>query len=253
MATILQLVDSLHIGGLERVAVDLANGLAQDHHSLLCSTRLGGALTQEVNQGVECLLLGRSSRFDLSAAKRCGLWAARAGVNLVHAHGSSILFANQLLLRWPRGQQKPKLVWHDHFGRYATEERNRWLYRLLTRRASAVLSVNEPLRQWAIGRLGLPKERCTYLPNSVDLSAFPALPPERSPDPERGPLVVCLANFRDQKNHKLLIEAFALVSQESKAVLRLIGASVEPELLAQLRKQVHDLGLSHVTEFSTLR
>lgn len=266
MPNVLQLVDSLALGGLERVAVDLANGLALEDGkptSSLCSTRTGGPLSEELDQGIPYLALERRYRWDLGAVRRATDWARSLDVEILHAHGSSLLFANLLLLRWPQGTSKrPRLVWHDHFGRYATEQRNKTIYSLLTARADAIMSVNEPLRQWAVDQLGRPDSRCFYVPNSIDMNKY--MSPRTAtrsasseianpPSPARHELViVCLANLREQKDHRSLLEAFAFIAAESRdssPKLRLIGSSPEPETAQRLFSMVENLGIVDQVEF----
>ncbi len=250
MAHVLQLIDSLALGGLERVAVDLANGLARaslgTHSSSLCATRLGGPLEQELEGTVPSLILGRRSTWDLRAARRCARWAADADVDILHAHGSSIWFGNLLLLTWPAGTLKPRLLWHDHFGRFQIEPRNRWLYRVLTAKAAAVLSVNEMLKDWAIEELGKDSAHCHYVPNSIDLSRYSAAPQDPDGADGRPLVVVCLANLRQQKNHQLLIEAFAHVRAQKPELaieLQLIGSAPEDGVKEALERQVEALEL----------
>lgn len=62
------------------------------------------------------------------------------------------------------------------------------------------------------------------------------------------PTIVCTANFRPQKNHALLIDAFRRVKDAvPSAQLLLVGGG---ELEDALRERVANLGLSHSVEFA---
>jgi len=67
----MHLVDTLEIGGAERVAVNLVNRLPRDQFDLtLCSTRREGPLAEQVAGDVGRLRLQRSHRFDRAAVRR---------------------------------------------------------------------------------------------------------------------------------------------------------------------------------------
>lgn len=243
---VLQLVDSLALGGLERIAVDLANLQAQQGAGLLCASRDSGPLEAELTDGVDLLRLERTGRWDLRALSHLARWIDEQRVDLIHAHGSSLLLANLVRLR---SRRRLRLVWHDHYGRWATHPRSVWLYRVLTWRVDAVIAVNQPLRRWAVERLRIPEDRCRYIPNAVNC---PAEPPVR-PRPRAGEPVqiVCVANLRLQKDHETLLRAVALLQErcDRPVRLQLIGGSPSPTRREHLEALVHDLELQHVVQF----
>ena len=69
--SILQVVDSLAVGGKERVAVDLANGLAEIgcDSRVLCS-RSGGALAAELSDDVCLWCAERTAKLDMGGIRR---------------------------------------------------------------------------------------------------------------------------------------------------------------------------------------
>lgn len=243
---VLQLVDSLALGGLERVAVDLANLQAAEGAGLLCASRESGPLRARVSPDVDFLLLERRGRFDLRAVQRLANWIDDRRVDLVHAHGSSLLLAN-LVVR--RTRHPVALVWHDHYGRWATHPRAAWFYRLLTRRVDGVIAVNEPLRRWSVERLGIESASCRYIRNAVHC---PADPPARlSPDSSRVVTIACVANLRPQKDHETLLRSTAdLVRRIDRPIhLQLIGGASSLARQDELRRQADALGLGGVVQF----
>lgn len=241
---VMQLTDTLEPGGLERVAVNVANALPADRYrSFLCTTRREGALAEFVSPHVGRLRLKRRHRFDTSA-----LWTLMSFVNenqigILHAHGSSAFIA-AATATWSK---KLRVIWHDHFGRYATEQRPAWLYRLAARNFDGVIAVNEPLAQWARSRLGLPSDRVWYVPN------FVSAPPVNGhrvelPGPE-GFRIVCVANLRPQKDHLNLLQAMQRVVRKiPRAHLILLGQAGNDGHAQRIKAEMQGGGLAgHVT------
>ena len=69
---ILQLIDSLHPGGAEMMAVNIANGLSDvGINSHICTTRLEGALRSKINGSVGYLCLNKKKTFNFPSAFNC--------------------------------------------------------------------------------------------------------------------------------------------------------------------------------------
>jgi glycosyltransferase involved in cell wall biosynthesis len=223
---VMQIIDSLNAGGLERVAVNIANHLPQDRYrSYLCTTRAEGPLAELVSPGVARLKLQRRGRFDLGAIELLRQYVRENNINIVHAHGTAVFIASRV---------PAQLIWHDHFGRYATEERPVWLYRLATRRAAGVIAVNQPLVEWSQRRLKVPADRVWYLPNFVceppPSLVVPALPGTA------GSRIVCVANLRPEKDHLNLLTAMREVTAAvPDAHLLLVGQAGNPRYLQRVQ------------------
>lgn len=239
VVNVMQVTDSLLPGGLERVAVTLANTLpAARFHTHLCVTRLSGPLAEIVVPRVPMLELKRRGRVSLAAIRQFNDYIRTHDIRLVHAHGTSLFFCVLARLMHPRFH----VIWHDHFGRYATEERSVWLYRLAARMASGVIAVNQPLAQWARARLGVEPDRVWYVPN------FVCEPHTNGKHPKvpgvAGSRIVCVANLRPEKGHLVLLEAMERVVQQSPdAHLLLVGRGDD---IAQLKKIQEAIATRHL-------
>lgn len=230
---VLHLIDTLDPGGAERVAVELANHLPRERfRPFLGTTRREGSLADLVRPDVGRLSLDRRRTLDLGALRRLAAFVRENRIAIVHAHSSSLFQASL---------SPGKLVWHDHFGRHAQEERPAWLYRLAVRRAAGVIAVDEDLARWSRERLGIDPGRVWYVPNF--------LPPADSSGPvpdlpgRPGRRIVCVANFRAQKDHLTLIRASARLSRDEDAHLLLVGGEVEPGCADRARAEIAALGL----------
>jgi len=232
---VMQIVDSLHSGGKEQMAVNLGNLLSNLYRSYLCTTRSDGPLEHQLGQNVERLRLGRKRRFELSALRRLVAFIRENQIDILHAHGYSLFIAAMASLFPPH----PAVIWHDNEGNYEQAGRFRWLYRLGTTRVSAVIAACEPLAEWARSRLHIPAERVWYIPNIGRIAESheesPALPGTV------GSRIVCVANLRPQKDHITLLRAMALVvQQDPRAHLLLVGAARGLDLgyLEHIRREI---------------
>lgn len=191
----------------------------------------------EKDVGRICLM--RKSRFDWRALRRLSAYIRSNQISLLHAHGTALFVAVLARLRRPF----PEVIWHDHYGAYASTKRHVFPYWLLTRKVSAVIAVNRPLEEWAGQRLHIPDERLYYVPNfavsamqsSVLLSDLPG---------KKGSRIICVANFRPQKDHITLLRAMALVARRfNEASLLLVGAQDDEKQNELIMKELADLGI----------
>jgi glycosyltransferase involved in cell wall biosynthesis len=239
----MHLVDTLDIGGAERMAVNLANVMPPDAYRVtVCTTRRDGPLADDVAAHVTRLRLNRRGRFDLDALRVLAGFIRDEEVDLLHAHGTSLFLARLAVGRLQRAE-RPAVVWHDHFGRYATEERPAWLYRWATSGIAGVIAVNSALVEWSRRRLGVPVGRSWYMPNFVDADAVVGdaadLPGSRDCR------IVCVANLRPQKDHLTLVRAMGIVVQrQPDAHLLLVGSTSDHAHLGRVQAEIVRLELS---------
>ncbi len=110
---IVQIIDSLEIGGAEKMAVNYANALSKRiDFSGLVATRAEGQLKSEIDIGVSYLFLQKSKTLDFAAAFRLKKYCDQHQVDFVQPHSSSYFIALLLKLISPRIQ----IIWHDHNG-----------------------------------------------------------------------------------------------------------------------------------------
>ncbi|MCP9496447.1 MAG: glycosyltransferase [Pyrinomonadaceae bacterium MAG19_C2-C3] len=240
---VMHLTDTLGAGGAERVAVQMVNFLPRElYRSFLCTTRWGGALAEMIASDVEQLHLSRQSRFDWRAVNNLARYVRHHRIQILHAHQTSLFIAVAASLLPPF----PKVIWHDHFGRHDYDARPVWIYRQAAKRVGGVIAVNESLADWSRSRLAVPSNRVWYVPNFTtesqaanDDGEIPALPGQT------GERIVCVANFRPQKDHLTLVRAMKRVVQEAPgAHLLLVGVEVDENYVEKIRREiaVHELG-----------
>jgi glycosyltransferase involved in cell wall biosynthesis len=237
---VLQLIDSLAMGGAERVAVNLANALAeQGLQSHLCATRYSGPLESFILPQVKTLILNKKQTIDFSALNRLVTYIRSNGIEVLHAHSSSFFIANLV-----RFFCRIEIVWHDHDGNSEfLHRRPKWMYRLFSLQWAFVLSVNQQLALWNQQNLWLPASRVSYLPNFADLSTpYTDLSPNLPGKADQR--IVCLANLRPQKDHLNLLRAFASIyKQFPEATLLLIGLDLNDTCSQSIKQHIEELSL----------
>ena len=238
------LIDSLSIGGAERVAVNLANLLPTDRYSTyLCATREEGPLSKLVAPHVSLVTLHRTGRIGFAALRRFIALIHARRIRILHAHGTSLFFGR--LAGWLSGVP---VVWHDHYGRCELDDRPVWSYRLAARNIGGVIAVNRPLVEWSRRRLGIPAGRVRYIPNLIEFAQSTPGPESLPGNPGRR--IVCVANFRPQKDHVTLLRAMSIVRRFAPCPhLLLVGDTADSPYLNLVRKTSSDLGLDDVVSF----
>ncbi len=235
----MHVLDALNMGGAERVAVNLANLLPRSSYApFLCTTRSEGPFANLIAADVGRLSLSRRNRIDTGALRRFKDFVRANKIRILHAHGSSLFFARLASLFPPY----PLVVWHDHYGNYLANNRPAWLYRAATRGLAGVITVNQPLAEWSRRVLQIPANRIWYIPNLIPV----AMQSSKTVDlpGSRGFRIVCVANFRPQKDHANLFEAMTLVSSRiPQAHLLLVGEATDTVYRASILDQIHSRGL----------
>jgi glycosyltransferase involved in cell wall biosynthesis len=235
---VMQLIDTLELGGAERMAVNIANGLAnRDHQSFLCVTRKSGPLESSINDKVSFFNLRRRHRFDLVGLTRLFRLIYRNKIEIVHAHTSSVFIA--VIAKVFSGRLS--IVWHDHNGDPTT--RSVFPFKLISNWIDYAIGVNALVKEWMVETIGLNPERVSYFPNFAVLDES-EMPTKKLPGQE-GFRIICVANIRPQKDHMNLLSAFMkVIKTEPRAHLILVGDAPDFELLNEIKQFVDSNRLS---------
>jgi glycosyltransferase involved in cell wall biosynthesis len=176
-----------------------------------------------------------------------------AGIHVVHCTMRWSLAVAWTALRMAR--RRPPLVLTIHSTVQAdrkAELRHRLLYSWMLRRCARVLFVCDEQRRHWCRRHRFLERRGAVVHNGIDCDAFS---PEVHRDagralrraleiPDRVPVVGCVAGFRAEKGHHILVEAVARARREF--VLLLAG---EGELRHEVESQVRRAGLEDRVRF----
>jgi glycosyltransferase involved in cell wall biosynthesis len=237
---VLYLIDSLDAGGAERVALNLANNLPRTrYHPFLCATRKEGSLVGLIRPDVGYIYLQRRFMFDLAAILRLVNFVKQNQISILHAHSSSLLTAVLVKIFIPDAC----ILWHDHFGGRSAKGSLEWIYRLLAKKVNGIITVNQILAEWDQQALNFPPTRVWYVPNFVE--SLPSTAQSPQIPGISGHRIVCVANFRKEKDHITLLKAMELIIQEDpQACLILVGSAVDQDYTRQVFDQIDRLHLS---------
>lgn len=203
---VLQLIDSLNAGGAERVAVNYANSLATRIKApFICTTRNEGVLKESILREVGYFFLNKKSILDFSAIKKLSRFVKTNNVDVIHAHGSSFFIATIIKILNP----KITLIWHEHFGnRSETSKSSQLILKICSYFFSCIIAVNESLKHRSESKL-LTKD-VYILPNYPIINSLLKVTKLNGFEGKR---IVCLANFRPDKDHLNLLRAYLEINE----------------------------------------
>jgi glycosyltransferase involved in cell wall biosynthesis len=200
---IIQVIDTLNIGGAERMCVNISNLLtSKSVENSIIVTRKLGPLSKQVD--LDCIdLISKKHGLDFVAFYRFFKIIKNRRPDVMHAHSTSIYWVVLLKILYPN----LKLVWHDHEGMsgYLRED-SRKLIKNISRFFDSVLVVNQILLEWNLKNL---KTKEVYFLRNFSL--FKKKTNQKNNEVVR---IVCLANFREQKDHMTLFKALTLIPDD---------------------------------------
>ncbi len=219
---IVQLIDSLAAGGAEMMAVNIANGLAEDENfvSHLVVTRKEGELKNKVSKNVQYLFLNKKGSIDIKALLKFKKYIQQNNIGVMHAHSSSFFYGALMKMMLPH----LKLIWHDHYGKSENVgERPIFALRFFSKYFNIIISVNSILKEWAIKNLKC--KNVVYVENFAELNYKEK---KTFLNGIEGKRIVCIAGYRPQKNHLNLLRAFKqVVEKHPDWSLHLVGKGYE--------------------------
>jgi glycosyltransferase involved in cell wall biosynthesis len=250
------IVPMLSPGGAERVAVHIVRGLDRQRYEpvvISFTRRLGCDLDRLLDEaGVEVRYLGKRPGFDYRMYFRLHPVLRDCQPDIVHTHLHVLRYALPFLLLLKR----VSLLHTVHnLAEREIEPRARWIQRYALNHGVVPVAVAEEV-ELSLERLyGI--QRCRVISNGIPTESY-ASPhtPRREWRTREGfgtddVLFVCVARFAPQKNHSLLLKAFAQgPASDPKAHLVLVGEGV---LREQLEEQAKSLGLAGQVHFLGLR
>ena len=239
MLKILQVIDSLTPGGAERMAVNMANAFAEHGiENALCVTRFSGELQVFLNKNVKFFILKKRHAADVVAFSRFAKIVKAFKPDVIHAHSSSYFWAS--IVRVFSG--KSRLIWHNHRGiNEDSRKNNSRMLNFMSRRFNGIVAVNQSLREWNVRHTAVAEDHIRFINNFPDLQLPPAI--KKATDEI---IVFCLANLRPEKDHVMLITAFAKLvdrHQQKNLKLWLAGNHGTPAYYRKLKDHTKALGV----------
>lgn len=248
---VLHVIDSLGLGGAERMLVDIANATVADHHRVsVCVTRSDVALESELDARIELLVLGRKRTFDFGSALQFIRWARAREIDVVHVHmRSSARFL--VALKIVRALALP-IVFHDHFGTIEIDQSVPTWFRFGRRSIDHYVGVYSKLEDWAV-RAGVPAERASTIPNGLALARITAGPVHDLRQelhlPSHVSLGIQVASVRRDKALEIAIDALARTRNRERIHIAIVGVESDVSYGTECRARIAARGLEGSVTF----
>ncbi len=234
---VLQIIDSLHPGGAERIAVNFANALVDKiEFSGIVVTREEGFLKKNLNNNVPYFFINKKSTFDIASLLRLKTIIKKNKIDILHAHGTSFFTATLIKIFY----FQCKIVFHEHNGGRANQTFFKNIPLLFCGLFfSKILVVNRQIHEW-YNLKGYKKN--SYFPN------FATLENDKDENTilfgEPNKRIICLANLKNPKNHLILLKAFHKSKIESNGwSLHLVGKNYNDIYLENLNNLINEFSL----------
>lgn len=255
---ILHVIDSLDIGGMERVVIDVANGLdAAQFDQIVCCLSRRGEAANELHDDVRCIDLGKGDKADRWMPWKLARLIRRERPDIVHSQSWSgvdtalaMMFAPGIkLVHSEHGRNFHDLHGQSWLRRFA----RRWLYQ----QADVVFAISAEVREFYCRQTKFPLERMQVIPNGVELPRIDAadgsdVREELGIEPEEF-VIGTVARLDKNKDTLTLVRAFAeLATINTNAALKLLIVG-DGEQRATLEQFVSERGLNRNVIFAGMR
>lgn len=244
--SVLNVIDSLNVGGAERVVITLCNILkATDVQVSVCVLTNKLTLLPYLDSRIPVYQLNRT--FKWNPLKLNEVHRLCSGFDIVHIHLRYNLRYIGLAKFLFRG--KYRLLLHDHYGDIEQDKSVPAGLSFFMLRAWYV-GVHPALARWAGEHVGLPSHRTFILANTI-LKNSTSASPLFSGNSESSFRFVKIANFRASKNQAFAVELMAaLVKTKHTASLDLIGGVNDRDYCNHIRQMIDHLGLNQQIEMN---
>lgn len=238
---VLLVTKGLDIGGIERMVVDLAKGLAREGaavHVAVVNDRRDRLLSQLDQSPVTVHRLGGSDRIGWRAGWRLARLVRSSDFDVVHVHGPLPSIVARLV---PGGRP---VVTTSHTPLSALRRPTRLAWRLTARGDAATIAVSAAVTASMPARTS---GRTVVIPHGLDSEAIAAARARGRRPLDEEVLAVTVASHRDAKNYPNLLRAVRAAGDRG-AALRLIAVGDGPDL-ERHRQLARELGIGHAVTF----
>jgi glycosyltransferase involved in cell wall biosynthesis len=239
---IAQLLNSLDIGGAERMVVDLARSLQQRGHSLqIVCLRNSGELSRPLAEaGIEVVALNKNDGFSPSALLRLAQLLKQTRTDVVHTHNPLVHHYGAVAGRMAG---VPVIVNTLHgISNFNGSSRTSSIYKLVSPLTDAVVSVCQTAHEFFERRTGIPARKLAIIYNGIPVERFLTAEPRRRREEFVFGTVGRLVPVKDQAT---LLRAFQKIHHHGCS-LDILG---DGPLQADLRRLASDLGIADSVRF----
>ncbi|MGC0774641.1 MAG: glycosyltransferase [Candidatus Acidiferrum sp.] len=219
---IIQLLPSLDLGGMERLAVDLARQQKAEGHepSIYCTSHPGQLAPEAAAANVPVHSFAKSTGFSLRLIWNLASKLRLDRPDVLHAHNALVLHYAIAAARLAR---IPVVINTRHGGNGNWDPHCERIWRRAVRWADAVVFISEGVREFYVTRDRLSRHNTSVIYNGIDLDKF---------SPHHAHPTAALPTFRvgsvgrlvPAKDHVTLIRSFAMANAGMPAAeLHILG------------------------------
>lgn len=234
---VIHVIDSLNVGGAERVLITLCNALYGTAVDLaVCVLTDQQPLRIQLNRGIRFYDLRRGNKWNLKKMRDFNRWCS--GYDIAHVHlRYNLRYA--YLARFIFGGRY-KLLLHDHYGDIEQNTDVPGRLRFFMMRA-AYVGVHPKLTAWATERVGVPASNTFTLPNFINKNKAAKPVSHQVGKPVK---ILLVSNFREAKNHLFALDFIARLRQVIPVELYLVGQPNDLSYLRQIKERIQVLNLA---------
>lgn len=249
---VVHLVYSLDVGGLETLLVDCINRMPPDRyrHAVVCLTRYSDFARRITQPGVELFALDKPPGLGLGTHLTFWKLMRRLRPAILHTYNLAAMEYN-----FTAACAGVPVRIHAEHGRDAADPhglnpKHNFLRRRLAPFIDRYIPVSDDLQRWLGEVVRIPTAKNLLIKNGVDTERFQPRPAAATAAPWRDDDIVigAVARVQDVKNHRSLVEAFALLrarlpAQRDRLRLSIVG---DGPLYGRIKDQVAQAGLQDV-------
>jgi glycosyltransferase involved in cell wall biosynthesis len=235
---IVELVDSLQIGGTERMVVNLSLGLAARRHRVVVVCLRGSGPLEKPLQaaGIEVVALHKPEGVDFSTARRLTRLVKDRGVDVVHTHNPLVHHYGVIAARLA---SIPVVSTVHGLNNLEKLGKSSLVYLATSPFTQRIVVVCGMAREFFLDRLPLPRKKFSVVYNGIPVEPFLQLP-RKAPSGEF--VFGTIGRLVPIKDHESLLNAFLRLSgKHPRCRLEILG---DGPLRAELERRSETLGLS---------
>lgn len=235
---VLQVIDTLNVGGAERVLVHLANLLHASHNEVTVMILVDdGALINELHPDIPIVRLHRTRRFNIQKMKAFA--EIIDAYDIVHAHLKHNFRYTKLVAGCYR-KTKAKLVFHDHShnllsNKFSVKYYKDVLFKSILK-PDYYIGVSHENCTWGNKYLGIKASHCFLLENTVEKITVAQNIADKSG-------VVMVSNITPIKNIEFALD----IIKETKEPLTIYGRIIDESYYQKLINIIEEKKIPNIT------
>ncbi len=248
MINVVQVVEDLKLGGLERVIENIAMSLDSDKFKtyVLCLSRGGVIAERLITNGKDVEILSINNYHNPLNITKVVTWLQQKKIDIVHTHGYPAGVLGRFAAIFAG---IPCIFHHVHSTYLDLNKKHHAIENFLSRFSSKIICCSEAVREFVQKKENISEDKLTVIyngisePVNIDINEISEL--KNTLGFHEDYIVVgCVASLNQHKGHRYLLEAFREIDN---AGLLIVG---DGPMAEELKRYSIELGISERTVFT---